>query len=212
MVLRSVALLACLAPAPALARDYGMLGTVFPVEEQSILETIMTRLETMDASGEMAALKSEMQNKTRDYALRPHPVGFVTTTETYRQFEIDLSVRVERDLADQNGVVFARAGTIINPLDYSTFSERIVMIDGDDPDQVAFALSIASEEPTKIILTSGAPLALTKEHGVLFWFDQKGVFARKFQIAHVPAVITRSYPMMLVEEIPASTAAKGETQ
>ena len=212
MVLRSLALLACLAPAPALARDYGMLGAVFPVEEQSILETIMTRLRTMDASGEMAALKSEMQDKTREYAMRPHPVSFVSTAETYRQFEIDLSVRVERDLADHNGVIFARAGTIINPLDYSTFSKRIVMINGDDPDQVAFALSIASEEPTKIILTSGAPLALTEEHGVLFWFDQQGVFARKFQIAHVPAVITRSYPRMLVEEIPASTAAKGEAQ
>ncbi|MEP2780816.1 MAG: type-F conjugative transfer system protein TraW [Pseudoruegeria sp.] len=195
-------LLTSLLPAVAIARDFGTLGAIFPIQEPSILETIMGRLTEMEDSGEMDILKDEMQDKTRAYAVRPRPVGGIGRTEIYRSYEVDLSITVSRDLADQNGQVFARAGTKVNPLDYSSYNQRLILIDGDDEDQVRFALSVAADEPVKIILVAGEPLTLTKSHDVQFWFDQEGVFANKFLLQNVPAVITRSYPNMLVEEIP----------
>lgn len=187
---------------PAYADDFGYYGAVFPVIEPSLLDTIFARLGEMEENGELDAMREEMQQTTRDYVARPTPVTGLGLSETYRQFEIDLSITVAQDIADHNGVVFARAGTRLNPLDHSRFNQRLVVIDGDDEQQVNFALGIAASEPTKIIIVNGDPLALTGAHQVRFWFDQGGVFVQKFQILNVPAVITRSYPNMIVEEIP----------
>lgn len=187
---------------PMQADDFGYYGAVFPVIEPSLLDTIFARLGEMEDNGELDAMREEMQQTTRDYVRRPRPVEGLSLTQTYRQFEIDLSITVAQDIADHNGVVFARAGTRLNPLDHSRFNQRLVVIDGNDPDQVEFALGIAALEPTKIIIVNGDPLSLTSQHQVRFWFDQGGVFVQKFKILNVPAVITRSYPNMIVEEIP----------
>lgn len=187
---------------PALADDFGYYGAVFPVIEPSLLDTIFARLGEMEDNGELDAMRDEMQQTTRDYVRRPRPVMGLGLAETYRHFEIDLSIIVAQDIADHNGVVFARAGTRVNPLDHSRFNQRLVVIDGDDADQVAFALGIANSEPAKIIIINGDPLSLTSEHERRFWFDQGGVIVSKFQISNVPAVITRGYPNMIVEEIP----------
>jgi len=120
----------------------------------------------------------------------------------HHMFKVDLSIRLEQDLMDHNGVVFATAGTVINPLDHSRFQKRLVFIDGDDPDQVRFAVELSHREPTKIILINGSPLDLTEEHALPFYFDQGGVITARLQIAAVPSVVSRDYPNMIVQEIP----------
>lgn len=203
-----VALCPIVAPFGASAADYGYFGAVFPVIEPSLLDTINARLGEMDANGELDTMRDEMQATTRSYATRPRPVAMIGHTQDYRTYEVDLSITVAQDIADHNGVVFARAGTKINPLDHSRFQQRLVFIDGDVEEQVAFALSIAETEPTKIILINGEPLSLTQAHGRRFWFDQEGIISGKFLIANVPAVVTRSYPNMIVEEIPLNKEAE----
>lgn len=206
--LLSFAMSAAMSASPALADDFGYYGAVFPVIEPSLLDTIFARLGEMEANGDLAAMRDDMQQTTRDYINRPKPVAGLGAAQTYRQFEIDLSITVAQDIADHNGVVFARAGTRLNPLDHSRFNQRLVIIDGDDPEQVNFALGIASAEPTKIIIVNGEPLSLTAEHERRFWFDQGGVIVQKFQILNVPAVVTRGYPNMIVEEIPLTQEEK----
>jgi len=168
-----VGFIASLGTTPTQAADYGTFGAVFPVIEPSLLDTINARLGEMDANGELDIMRDEMQATTRSYANRPRPLTHIGTASTYHMYEVDLSITVAQDLKDHRGVVFAQAGTKLNPLDHSRFSQRLVFIDGDDPDQVAFALGIANTEPAKIIL-----------------------------VANVPAVVSRSYPNMIVEEIP----------
>lgn len=199
--LQSVVVAAILAD-PSLALDYGTYGALFPVEEPSVLETIFARLSEMEQTGELDQMRRDMQDRTRARVMRPVPVMGLRPAEEYRRYEVDLSITLDRDLSDHRGVVFARAGTRINPLDYSRFDKRLIFIDGDVPEQVAFALETAAEHPAKIILVSGAPLELTERHDTLFWFDQGGMISAKFQLGAVPAVVSRGYPTMIVEEIP----------
>ena len=117
-----------------------------------------------------------------------------------------VSITVETDLADQNGRIFARRGTVVNPLAYSRFNKTIILFDGDDPAQVEFALSEGNELDTLLVIVSGEPLELTRINGRRFWFDQQGVITDKFQIERLPSVITRADPVMLVEEIPVEDA------
>jgi len=186
----------------AVAKDFGAHGPVWEIIEPSILETIKARLGEMESSGALAEMQQEMQDTTRAYVNRPRPVVGMVDAEEYAEFEVDLSITLNRDLADQQGRVFARAGTVINPLDYSLFNQRIVFLDGDNPDQVAFALSEGTELDTLIVLTNGAPLELMREHGRRFYFDQDGQMTQKFQIHKLPSEVVRGQRVMIVREIP----------
>lgn len=201
MILRA-ALLASLLPITAQARDYGVYGALFAVEEPSVLETIFARLNEMEANGELAAMQQDMQDTARARIARPLPVLGLGVAEVYQSYEVDLSITLDRDLMDHRGVVFAQAGTRINPLDHSRFNQRLVFIDGDDPEQVAWAVDLANTQPVKLILVNGEPLTLTEEHQMLFYFDQQAVLSNRFGLTVVPSVISRADPVMLVEEIP----------
>ena len=213
MTRASLLLLVALAPfvfsTRAGAADYGVFGALFPVEEPSVLETIYARLSEMDANGELKAMADDMKSKARARINRPLPVDGLARAETYNSFKIDLSITLDRDLADHRGVVFAKAGTRINPLDHSRFNRRLVFIDGDDPDQVRFAVDLAQQDAAKIVLVSGSPLELTQAHQALFYFDQGGLLSNRFELSVVPSVVSRADPMMLVEEVPAPRAKGG---
>lgn len=183
------------------AKDLGTHGPLFEVTEPSILDTIKVRLREMEASGELDIMKQEMQDTTRAYVNRPRPVTGLGKTEEYASWDVDLSITLKQDLADHNGQVFARAGTVVNPMAYSRFNKRIVLIDGDDPEQVAFALSEGDELDTLMVLVNGDPLGLMRTHGRRFYFDQNSVLVDRFGIHNVPAVVSRADPFMHVEEV-----------
>lgn len=183
------------------AADLGTHGPVFEVAEPSILDAINARLRDMAASGELHAMRQGMEETTRAYVNRPRPVlGLRKATED-RTFDVDLSITVQRDLADHEGRIFARAGDVINPLDYSNYRKRIVLLDGDDPAQVEWALAFGNELDTLLVLTNGAPLDLTREHGRRFYFDQDGIITSKFRIEALPAQIVRGDGVMRVMEV-----------
>lgn len=183
------------------AKDLGTHGPLFEVEEPSLLDTIKNRLTEMEAAGELDQMRQEMQDTTRAYVNRPRPVPGLGKAEEYSIWEVDLSITLTEDLVDHQGVVFARAGTVVNPMAYSRFNKRIVLIDGDDPDQVSFALSDGDELNTLLVLVNGDPLGLMREHGRRFYFDQDAVLVNRFGIQNVPAVVQRADPLMQVEEI-----------
>lgn len=194
--------LALLAPGVSLAKDFGTHGPVWEIAEPNLLEVIKARLSSMQDSGELDEMREEMQDTTRAYVNRPRPVLGLLPAEEDHSYEVDLSITLDRDLMDHRGVVFARAGTRINPLDYSHFNQRIVVFDGDVPEQVAFALSKGNELDTLLVLTNGAPLELMRAHGRRFYFDQDGQIVSRFQITRLPSVITRGGSRMIVTEVP----------
>lgn len=198
----------CLGPTLAAAKNFGTYGTVFPIIEPDFLEEIMSRLRAMEADGGLAQLERDMQDRTRDYLERPRSGLDLPAAQDYRAFYFDPSITLDRDLADHNGTVFASAGTTVNPLAFSGFSKRIVVIDGDAEDQVAFSLEEGDELDTLIVIAKGAPLDLMRRHGRRFWFDQDGVIVTRFGLEHLPSVITRADPMLLIEEIPTGEAAQ----
>lgn len=186
---------------PLNAADLGNHGPVFEIIEPDILESLKARLGQMERNGEIDELKQEMQDTTRAYVNRPRPVHGLLPVEVDRTFEVDMSITLNRDLRDHNGVVFAPRGTVVNPLDYSRFNKRIILFDGDDPAQVAFALSEGNELDTLLVLTNGAPLDLMKAHGRRFYFDQDAQMVKAFSITRVPSVVRRGSRTMLVSEV-----------
>lgn len=193
---------------PVIAKNFGAYGTVFPVTEPDFLEEILSRFRAMEENGGLAQMERDMQDRTREYLERPTVANLLPAAEEYRAFYFDPAITVERDLADQNGTVFMKAGTRINPLDYSAYDKRIVVIDGDAEDQVAFALEEGDELDTLMVIAKGAPLDLMRKHGRRFWFDQDGVIVARFEIERLPTVITGAGEVLLIEEIPVREGAQ----
>ena len=184
------------------AADLGQHGAVFEIREPDFLQTIYDRLAQKEANGEIDEFRRAQIEGAKNYVHRPTPAARLTPAEEYLRYEVDLSMTVTRDLSDHRGIIFARAGTVINPLETSTFTRTIILFDGDRPEQVAFALAQGNELEVLLVLTSGAPLELMRAHGRRFYFDQDGVLSRKFAVQHLPARISRAGLLMQVEEIP----------
>lgn len=192
--------------ASAEAKNFGVYGPVFPITEPDFLTEIISRFQAMEADGALAQMEKDMQARTRDYLDRPTAGAILPPAEDYMAYEFDPSITLDRDLTDHEGRIFATAGTVVNPLQYSAFAKRIIVIDGDAPGQVAFALAEGDEMDTLIVIAKGAPLDLSRSHGRRFWFDQQGVIVNRFGIERLPTQITRADPVLLIEEIPVEEA------
>ena len=79
---------------------------------------------------------------------------------------IDPTYTLQEDIRDQNGNIVFKKGTKANPADYATLG-RYVIIDGNDPKQVEFAIK---GNFRKIILVAGDLMKLTAEYRQRFYF------------------------------------------
>jgi len=201
-----LALLAALHAAPAEARDYGQQGTVFPIAERDLLEQIRSKLVAMEKSGETARLNRELKRRTVARVNRPEPVAGLVRAEAPRRWTIDPTVTLDADIRGAKGELIHAAGTRINPLDSVALRAELIFLDGDDPEQLAWALGRTG--PAKLILVNGAPLELMRSRQRRFYFDQGGKLTQHFAIRAVPARVRQHGRQLEVSEI-ALPARKG---
>ena len=194
------ALSLCLAPAAASAKDYGQVGTVFPVIEADLLRVIETKLTSLQANGQMDAMNKKFRERTEAKVRRPTPVAGIDRASVARSWLFDPSIIIDHEIRDHKGNLIAEKGKRVNPLDFVVVKTPLVFIDGDDPAQVAWALK-RYDDRAKIIMVAGAPLEAMTTHQRRFYFDQEGRLTTKFGIHAVPAVVVQEGHAMRVNEI-----------
>lgn len=195
----SVALFAC--SSVLLARDLGVVGPVYPIAEQDMLQTIEHRLTALEESGELTRLEEDAKARYQAYVERPEGVQLPRATKN-RTYHVDPSITVPYDIKDHEGRIIHPAGTTVNPLNYITLSKQLLFFDGDDPVQVEWARSMIDGDPLHIkpILTNGPILALMKEWQVRLYFDQKGILIQRFRIQKLPATVDQDGQQLKVVE------------
>jgi len=193
------ALLLAALPASLQARDYGQRGAVFPVIERDLLEQIHTRLAQMEKSGETAKLNQELKRRTIARVNRPDPVAGLIRAHESRSWPFDPTITLAADIREAKGELIHAAGTRVNPLDSVALRVPLLFLDGDDPDQLAWALKQAAN--AKLILVKGAPLELMKARQRRFLFDQGGKLTERFGIRSVPARVRQQGRLLEISEI-----------
>ncbi len=186
-------------------KDLDVYGEVFLIKEKSLLEVIHTKLQALKESGTLENHQKVIVEKTKDKVVHPDPVWGICKTTKPRSFGYDPSITVPYDLQDHQGKVFHQKGTKVNPLDTHAFKTPFLFVDGDDSEQVAWAikehqLAMNNHKP-KIILVKGTPFELSKKLNLPVYFDQSGVLVRKFGISQVPARVYQQDKLLLVEEL-----------
>ena len=193
-------LIAALLSSPTLARDYGQQGTHFPIIELDLLKQIQSRLQTMDKNGEIDRLNQKLKARTIARVNRPKPVAGLIRADKSTTRLFDPTITLQADILDHDGRRIWAKGTRVNPLDTVPLRAALIFLDGDDSAQLEWAFAQKSKT-AKLILTNGAPLKLMKARQRRFYFDQDAQIVSKFELEHVPPVITRGQNTMIVEEV-----------
>ncbi len=180
------------------------MGEVFPILEQDLIEVILKKLQKLQADGKLEVYQKQIQDRVKIGIERPNPVKDVIHTQTPRSFTFDPSIVVTKDLADQNGNVFYKKGTKVNPLTIRPMTKPLLLIDGDASDHLTWAFKMLKTYPlAKLIFVKGAPLKIMKEIGLTVYFDQQGIICKKFGIKQVPALISQQDDLLLIQEMKA---------
>ncbi len=189
----------------ARANDLGTYGETFDIAEVDLLKMLGAKLKKAESSGRIDQLNRQFAATAERHIEEPAPVAGVLHTTKPRSWLFDPSIVVPRDFADQNGRVFAHAGDRINPLErLPTYNKTLIFIDGSDPEEVSFALSIRKKvgaERALIILTGGAPMKLMRSAKVAVYYDQQGILVQKFGITQVPATVERQGNALKISEV-----------
>ena len=178
-------------------KDYGTYGQVFNIAEECLLKEIMERLELAKENGTLEQLQSKFTEKVKSRVLRPLPVPNLRKSIANRSWTYNPTFTQETDIIDHEGRVIIAAGTNINALEKLKWVEPLILIDGEDKDQVKWA----SGKTGKIVLTNGAPLALGEQLKRPVFFDQGGIFCHRFKIEATPAVIEQDGLLLKVSEV-----------
>ena len=186
-------------------KDFGINGTVYPIDEQDPLILIQSKLKSMEERGELERHHQELQQKAKATIERPKPVEGIAKARESCVFYYDPTYIVADDIKDHTGRVFYNKGTKINPLETVNLSQGLLFFDGDDANQVTFAREKLKKSPLKLILIKGTPLALSEQLKVPVYFDQAGLLTKKLNIKHVPALVTQKDLLLRIEEIDVKT-------
>ena len=188
----------------ATAVDYGVMGEIFEIQEKDLVEVIMQKFHKLQANGQLETHQQQIQAKVKNSIARLQPVKDIVHTKTPRSYTFDPSIVVSKDLKDQNGNVFYKKGTVVNPLTIRPMTKPLLLIDGDSSDHMTWAFKMLKTYPlAKIILVKGAPLKICHETGLTIYFDQQGVICKRFGIKQVPASITQKDDQLLIQEMKA---------
>ena len=186
----------------AVAKDYGQLGTTFPIEEVDLLKAISARLHGMQANGDLARAQQALKDRTIAGVMRPHPVDGLTPASEARTFTYDPSIEFDHDVRDRQGHLIVARGARFNPLKMLPFNETFVFFDGDRKAEMDFVLARFLGRPdVKLIMTKGAPFAAMKAWHQRFYFDQGGLLTIKLGVRHTPTTVARDGDVLRLNEI-----------
>ena len=186
---------------PALARDYGTLGTTWAIAEPDLIEVIHARLRTLEESGELAAINRRFVETARATIAHPHPVAGISPATADRQWLFDPTVTLADDIRDARGNLLAAKGQRFNPLHVVAMAHAFAVIDGDSNDEIAWAMKQGAADKVWIVLVKGSPTERMTALKRRFWFDQDGVITHRFGITHTPALISQKDDLIALHEV-----------
>src|SRR3546814_13531556 len=138
----------------------------------------------MEKSGETQRLNQELKRRTAARVNRPEPVAGLVRASAARRWSFDPTITLETDIRGAKGELIHARGTRVNPLDSVPLRSDLLFFDGDDPDQLAWALRVTPA--AKLILTEGAPLELMTARQRRFHSAPDGQMTVHFGVTALP--------------------------
>lgn len=181
----------------AYAKNLGVMGEVYPIKESDLLQ---------DLQQQISAKKSEFQKQwsaNMQQAMdRPAPLG-LSKAKQCRTWFFNPAIKMPFTVRDQAGKAILTHNEAINPLYNYSLNEALLFYDADDVTQVRWAqkMSQTLKGHCKLILVGGSVNEQMQLFHQAVYFDQQGKLVERFQLQHVPAVITQEGKQLKISEI-----------
>lgn len=191
-VLCVAAILMLCAPA-AHARVVGWQGVTYPIKERDMLEVIQERAAKVD----VLALEKRLQDDIREQAETFRPADAVSglpAAREQRQYRVDLTYTVPRDVTDLKGNVLYPAGHRVNPLKIMAdqgvhYPFLLMVINAEREEEIEWFIDSEFNSPrVKLLITDGYPyrLAESLKRPV---FQLSRLIKERFAIQETPSLV-----------------------
>lgn len=177
------------------AKVIGTFGITYRIAEGDALAEIEARARQVDWQ------KVLDRKKVRNYQGPPDKRS-LPRAKLDRTFLVDMTYTSEIDVPDGKGGILYPMGYTFNPLDYVSYPKTLVVINGNDPEQLKWLM--ASEYQQRIdvtlLLSEGFYGAVAKRvNRPVFYADRKII--ERFRLKAVPSIIRQQGKMMAVTEV-----------
>lgn len=185
------------APASGTVIDLGVHGRTYGISEPDALNEIQDKAAGTDWSKVFDPEKMEPRLKNFKLESKKLPKA-----ESDREFTVDMTYVLEQDIPDGQGNILYPAGYSFNPLEYTRLDNVIVVMDGSDPEQVAWyeTSSYARDYRTMLLITDGQYYDLTEQLNTSVFYATARIIER-FNLRAVPSVVYQADKYMHVKEI-----------
>ncbi|MBP9777638.1 MAG: type-F conjugative transfer system protein TraW [Rickettsiaceae bacterium] len=188
---------------PSFANDLGEMGQVYKIKETNLLHFIFSRLNQLSKTGKIGELQQEFAKRIEDGIATPPgvvlPQALKNSTRVFNP-----SITLQKDIKNDKGIIVAKSGTYVNPLNYIRLSKELVFINGDRDTEIAFAKQKLDENlNNKIILVTGNIKDVNIKLGARtpVYFDQSARLINSFNIKATPSVIKQEADMLQITEV-----------
>lgn len=187
----------------AYASEMNQFGETYAIKEEDFLDYIYRKLNLLKQNGELEKIQNQFKEKVISNSDRPTPLTYLTRSTVIRSYKYDPSITVPYDLKDLNGRIFAQAGTTINPLQYIAIHKVLLFINGEDEEQIKWAINQNNKlnNKIKLVLVNGSISKMEKIFKQPIYFDQSGRLTSKFNIKHVPAEVKQDGLFLKITEV-----------
>lgn len=182
---------------PALAKDLGRFGAIYPIVEPDALEEI--RVKAAQVDWKKVFNRERMTRKVREY--RPDDLVKLPAARHARTFLADMSHTLDMDIPDGKGGILYPKGYTFNPLDYVNLTRTLVIINGNDRRQVEWFRNSPWNKDLNamLLLTDGSYFKLGERlKRPVFYADR--LLVTKLGLKAVPSVAVQKGRMMEVRE------------
>lgn len=190
----------------AAAQDLGTVGRTYEIAETDLIAHIYSELAAMRDDGRLAEQQLALKKRAQATVTRP-PGLLLPRAQKSRVFHYDPSVTTDYDVVDHLGNVIYRAGTTVNPLEYTTLTTPIVFFDGEDAAQTGWVREFLGDAPDRYVplMTNGPVIELMQQWNVRLYFDQHGRYAEQLGVSALPAVVRQEGLLLRIDEIALET-------
>ena len=183
---------------PIFAVNLGTVGTTYEIVEKDALIALQERARQVNWNKVFSREKTEKLIKK----YRPKNLVFLPRAEKDNTFHVDMTYTLDFDIPDGKGGILYPRGYTFNPLEYVQMPTILVVIDGDEPDQVGWFKQSPYDKDIKtmLLLTKGSYAEISKElHRPVFYADKRII--DRLNLKAVPSVVYQDGLFMKVKEI-----------
>lgn len=183
------------------ATDLGVFGTTFVISEMDFMEYLQNKIKTIQERGEWIKVQNQFKKRVKAQINRPTPLYLPRAIED-KTWVFNPSITVPYDVTNVQGAVIIPKGTVVNPLDRVGLSSTLLFFNGDDEEQVAWAVQEQKKyAKVKLILTSGSIQETVNQLKQAIYFDLNGFLCGKFKITHLPARVMQAGNRLQINEV-----------